>query len=157
MATMKKPVIAVPKRKNPGDSIPSFSSKPATRLAASARAASPFQRRNCKEPGAHKDRHYRCHGHVRARFNEKCNEGDAGGIADDDVGHRGDQSEEPPDVGQQPLDQQEAEQVFWSNEVSPATRRSGADDDHRGDIVEDGGEYHRHDTVEDEQPERIAL
>ena len=41
MAMMNRPVIAVPKRKNPGDSMPSFSSKPATRLAASRLASSP--------------------------------------------------------------------------------------------------------------------
>ncbi len=40
MAAMNSPVMAAPNQKKPADSMPSFSSNPATSAAASARAAS---------------------------------------------------------------------------------------------------------------------
>ena len=54
IVTMNRPVITAPKRKKPDDGMPSFSSKPATSSAASARDSSSGKERMSKRrPPSH--------------------------------------------------------------------------------------------------------
>ena len=110
-----------------------------------------------EELRAEHDGEHRRDGDEWGRLDEKLDEADTGRVADDDVRDRADQRQQPADVGEQPLDHQEPEQQVLSAQLAKGNAGERADDDHRGDVVEDRREDDGHQPVEPEKPARVAL
>ena len=116
MKATKSRSMTAPNQKNPMLWMPSFSSKAATRSAASAffLGSEPF---DPESPGTEPDGDDGGHEHVGDGFDEESDETDAGRRTDDDVGNGRDQSEQSSHVRQKSLDEQEAQELVVSPEL----------------------------------------